>query len=663
LAQPNRLTYCFTVPKEGSIGRPMAGCIHRLDELTINKIAAGEVIENPASVVKELVENALDAEATDICIEILNGGRDLVRVSDNGCGMGQQDALLCLERYATSKTSSVEGLFSLDTMGFRGEALAAIAAISKVTIITSPQGAQGTLLIAEGGAVISCGAAVRDPGTTIEVKALFFNLPVRKQFLRSPNYDAQEIHKIVGTVAMGNPSVRFQLISNCKTILNTPREVGEERLQGRIASVLGKEYVASMIPAFREKQGYVLQSMISWPTSTRPNRTGQYLFINRRAISSSFIAQAVREGYGSALSEGRHPLWVVHLTIPSGCVDVNVHPQKKEVRLRYQDKVRELILDAVRSAIQQPIPPLMLPRISQASHPGSPTSPEPSTACQTFPTSLPFQQVMLDQISREECLAPFVQKPFIKGAMFDASDNRSIRGTGSAPLVPEQQPENAAEPTQLQQTFIQTVHVVAIMPPYLLLNPLNAAAHPALSGVISQPDGLVLVDIFAAQARILFEELMAEPRSGQGRKKETQLLLIPVKLNLHNMEIAFVREQVARLHQWGIELEEGDEGAFAITAVPQLVSDIDPAAFLCNLIHELQETESDSEEYLYSLWERSIVLVAGRLRRRRGYVPSLAEAQALVARLLACALPMRSPDGLATVIQLTQQELSGRFSK
>ena len=324
----------------------MPSKIRVLDEITINKIAAGEVIQNPASVVKELVENTIDAGSTDICVEIKGGGRQLIRVTDNGCGMNQDDALLCLERHATSKIREIDDIHALVTMGFRGEAVPSIASISKFTLLTCHE-TKGTLIIVDGGKIIKCSEAARDPGTTIEVKSLFFNVPVRKKFQRSPTYDANEILKVITIQALGHPEIKFQLISNQQSILLTR---SQEKLGERISSVLGSDYSCQV--DFK-KGDFHIQGYIGLPDNTRHNRTGQFLFINKRAVFSPLINFAIKDGYGTSLPTNRHPVYVLHLTMPGSLVDVNVHPQKREVRLRQEQMLKETIFQAVDQALQQ----------------------------------------------------------------------------------------------------------------------------------------------------------------------------------------------------------------------------------------------------------------------------------------------------------------------
>lgn len=339
----------------------MPSKIRVLSDHTINKIAAGEVIENPASVVKELVENSLDAGSTDICIEIQGGGRQMIRISDNGCGMNSDDALLCLERHATSKLREVEEIHSLSTMGFRGEAIPSIASISKFNLLTCPakEGDTepvGSMVIVDGGKMVSCSPAARSQGTTIEVKSLFFNVPVRKKFLKSPSIDASEILKTVSLIALGHPSIKFQLIIDGKNTLiahSSKDPAFGTQLQERIESVLGTDFTRNATYIEETKDGISLKGVIGQPGYTRHNRTGQYLFINKRGVVSPLVAYAVKDGFGSSIPSGRFPVFVLHLEVSGDLVDVNVHPQKREVRLRQEQTIKELIIKAVRNGIGQ----------------------------------------------------------------------------------------------------------------------------------------------------------------------------------------------------------------------------------------------------------------------------------------------------------------------
>nr|MBA2726763.1 DNA mismatch repair endonuclease MutL [Parachlamydiaceae bacterium] len=339
----------------------MSSKIRVLSDDTINKIAAGEVIENPSSVVKELTENSIDAGATEITIEIREGGRQLIRISDNGCGMNGDDALLCLERHATSKLKAVDDIEALVTMGFRGEAMPSIASISKFTLLTrlsetAIEDQPGTMVIVDGGKIVKCCPVECSKGTTIEVKSIFFNVPVRRKFQKSPSYDAAEICRIVTLLALANPEIKFQLISNQETIISAPafpKDSFQEALNERVQQILGNDFSRGLCPLTGMTGEYTLQGFLGLPASTKHNRTGQYLFINRRAVSSPLVSYAIREGYGTMLSTGRHPIYVLHLTMPGNLLDVNVHPQKREVRLRQEHVLKDLIIRSVSDSLQR----------------------------------------------------------------------------------------------------------------------------------------------------------------------------------------------------------------------------------------------------------------------------------------------------------------------
>lgn len=322
----------------------MASKIRLLDDLTINKIAAGEVIENPASVVKELLENSLDAGSTDIAIEVMNGGRTLIRVIDNGSGMGKDDALLSLERHATSKIKSIEDFNSLNTLGFRGEAIPSIASISKYSCLTS-DGKEATLIKVLGGKLNACDPAVREKGTTTEVKDLFFNVPVRRKFQRSPHFDEQEILRMVSLHAIARPDIKFRLIINQKPHLNT----ASATLFERIGEVFGADYQKELIAI--EKEG--VYGFITKPFYHKSNKAHQHLFLNRRPVQSSFVSFAMKDAFSTHIPQNRYPGYVLFIDSDPSDIDVNVHPQKKEVRLRQESDLKRLLFLAVQEALSK----------------------------------------------------------------------------------------------------------------------------------------------------------------------------------------------------------------------------------------------------------------------------------------------------------------------
>lgn len=351
--------------------------ILRLSESVINQIAAGEVVENPASIVKELIENSLDAGAKRIVVEMVGGGQQLIRVEDDGCGMSPEDALLCLERHATSKIQTVDDLQGLLTMGFRGEALAAISAVSHFELRTSD--GTGTKVSAQGGHVVSVEPCARNRGTTIEIRSLFYNVPARKKFQKSPSANAAQVTRTVEILALAHPEIAF--------ILNG-KEFGPSNQKGRIEEILGEHE--------HEVRGKGLLGFAAAPGKAMATRTGQYVYINKRPIFSPLIAKAVKEAFGTRIGEHAYPRFVLFLEVAPDAVDVNVHPQKREVRFRDEGA----IFRWVQKAVEETFAPQTV-----FSEPVSFTMPSFSLA-ETFP-SLPFklEEKELDLIFPERSLA------------------------------------------------------------------------------------------------------------------------------------------------------------------------------------------------------------------------------------------------------------------
>lgn len=323
----------------------MAQKILRLAEAVINQIAAGEVVENPASIVKELIENSLDAGAKTIAVEIIAGGQQLISVADDGSGMSSEDAVLCLERHATSKIRSVEDLQELDTMGFRGEAMAAISSVSHFELKTS-EGAIGTRVLSEGGVIKTVEPCARNRGTTIEVRSLFYNVPARKKFQKSPNSNAAQVSRIIESIALAHPEVSFSLKMQGKKALETSSQDWKKRIE----EILGHHEHEIQF----EKHNFRVKGFVGSPAKAMGNRVGQHLFINRRPIFSPLISKAVKEGFGTRIGEHAYPPFVLFLEVAPDSVDVNVHPQKKEVRFRDDASMFRLVQEAVQTVFPTP---------------------------------------------------------------------------------------------------------------------------------------------------------------------------------------------------------------------------------------------------------------------------------------------------------------------
>jgi len=332
----------------------MSGIIHKLDSLTIDKIAAGEVVDVPASCVKELVDNALDAGATDILVEIQLGGRELIRVTDNGCGMSREDVERSIERHATSKLRTVEDFDHLHSLGFRGEALAAIAAVSSLRIRSAMRLEEplspATLLEASAGAISAISQTRATAGTMVEVSSLFYNVPARRKFLKSPAQDTKEVSKVLVNLSLARPDVAFRLICDSRPLLAVAAEK-DGRLMERARALLKEPFLGDGIEIVHSGEGIELEALVVSPQHSRSTRSGQHLIVNSRPVYSLPVSNAVRLGFGTCFDEGRHPLFVCALRVDPSLIDVNVHPQKREIRFANQEHVTSFVQEAISKAL------------------------------------------------------------------------------------------------------------------------------------------------------------------------------------------------------------------------------------------------------------------------------------------------------------------------
>lgn len=628
--------------------------IRVLSDQTINKIAAGEVIENPGSVVKELVENSIDAGSTDICVEIQGGGRQLIRISDNGCGMSQDDALLSLERHATSKIREVEDIEELFTMGFRGEAIPSIASISKFTLLTclraeeNQQSNDGTIIQVEGGRILSCGSAARAPGTTIEVKSLFFNVPVRRKFQKSPSYDVQEILKMLGLLALGHPEIQFELISDQKMLLKTigsPKDLPfRDALAKRIECILGKDYAVPLIPFKFERDPYLLEGFIGPPSLHKSNRTGQQLFINQRAVYSPLVGAAVREGYGTMLPTQRFPIFVLHLTLPGSLVDVNVHPQKKEVRLRQEFQLKEMIIQAVQSALrQEQCPPQAYERAEEIDPPSNPFS--HAVEREAPPFWAPYASL----------LSPFPKSSPPTEEKWSFQPSQSCLRASPPPLTRESSTATP-EPTLLSriETPKQIPRILTTLLGYCIVDPFHLNRQLFGSSADKREGGLALIDQRAAYSRIHYEKLVKN-----SSKHESQPLLLPLTLELSDHEASIVREHLEKLNEMGFGLREFSEQTFMIDAYPSFVKQQDLQTCLSLLIQDLVEMQTSRR--LQSQREEQLALAACRASLPTAKRLSHEEAEGLLRQLIDCDLPGQCPLGNPTCIYYAPEELAKWF--
>lgn len=644
----------------------MSSKIRVLSDHTINKIAAGEVIENPASVVKELVENSIDADSTDICVEIKGGGRQLIRITDNGFGMNRDDAVLCLERHATSKLRDVEDIHSLATMGFRGEAIPSIASISKFNLLTNhanPSNEEhhtsGTMVIVDGGRLVSCSPAARSQGTTIEVKSLFFNVPVRKKFLKSPVVDANEILKTVSLIALGHPHIKFQLVSEGKSLLSTSLPDKSlpfnDQLKSRISDVLGKEFVESINFIDTEANQLTLQGGVGLPGYTRHNRSAQYLFINKRAVVSPLVSFAVREGFGTAIPTGRFPAFILHLTLPGNWVDVNVHPQKKEVRLRQEQLIKDLIINGVRNTLRSPFSTREEPAPSPCFfvQPSSPWNPSPSV-CEDVPC--------VWESGKKKSQEPLgTYHPFEYSRDYPQGEQFLPKQTViPTPQTPPDRPQPATLP--FPPAAAPQPKIIATLPGYVVVESHNIHPLIAKGSLLPGQEGLLIVDQKNAHARIIFEKLSL---SAANAPVAQQTLLIPRTIELSPYESRTLHRVLPMLNKMGLHISEFGSNTFVIDAIPRVFGNNDIDRLINDILHDLRSRQESSmdEQAAENEQAKQLAHAASKAAVSSNRKLSLEEANTLLAQLLACNTPYRCPSGKPTFIQFSLDDLAKLFQK
>lgn len=531
------------------------GSIHRLPSTLVNRIAAGEVVERPASAVKELVENALDAGATRIAVSLVEGGRALITVVDDGSGMSAQEMALAVERHCTSKLSDGDDLLDIRTLGFRGEALPSIASVSRFALTSRPKGADSawTLRI-DGGAKSEPVPAAHPPGTRVEVRDLFYAVPARLKFLKEPRSEAAQVADALKRLAMAHPGIAFSLEDEGRTVFSYPAiapslvEDGEDgaRLQ-RLAAVMGRDFAQNSLPIRAEREGFVLTGHVGLPTFNRGTAQHQYLFVNGRPVRDKLLAGAVRGAYQDFLARDRHPLVALFLEAPTGMVDVNVHPAKTEVRFRDAGVVRGLIVGAIRHAL------------IGAGHRASTTVAQAALGAARPVGGLPIGGGWSGSYGGAMPARPSPGLAEAAAAFF-------------APQAPSGQ-AGTAQPSSVED---------------LRTYPLGAArAQVHGTYIVAQTeDGMVIVDQHAAHERLVYER-MKESIALSGVRRQT--LLIP---EIVEMEEDAVRRLVARaddLAELGLVLEGFGHGAVAVRESPALLGDTDIAGLVKDLADELAE--------------------------------------------------------------------------
>jgi len=590
--------------------------IHVLSELVANKIAAGEVVDRPASVLKELIENALDAGAKQIDVEVVAGGRKSIAVSDDGEGMSRDDALLSVERHATSKIRDVEDIEQVSTLGFRGEALAAIAAVSRFSLVTRTRAsAEATEILMSGGKIQEVRETGRAPGTTVRVRHLFFNVPARRKFMRSEQTELTHIRHTFLVYALAHPEVGMTLSVDGRPFYRLNH--GDAQLD-RLRGLFGAESVKALRPVDYKLQNVSIKGHVSLPYLTRNDRAEQFVFVNRRPASAAMLSYALEEGYHGLVQKGRYPMVCLFIDLDPTLVDVNVHPMKKEVRFRQPIAIRDAVIEAVREALAQDAP---------ADAAGATTADAPS-----------------------ETASP-PEEPLIR------IDDLPAMRTFAYPRIPMASTQPPAPSEEASSPAEEGAPVsVADAAPWARCRILGQVG--GLYVVLETDEGLVLMDPHAAHERVLYErymkQVLAQDVKGQG-------LLTSETVELSPRDAQTVRQNQELLRAMGFGISEFGGEAFIVDAVPACLGNASASSIVGEVARSLEKagarggTERWAEEAVAQASCKSAVKARDAL--------SVQEVEQLVIDLARAEMPYTCPHGRPTVVFMSYQELHKKFGR
>jgi DNA mismatch repair protein MutL len=599
--------------------------IRLLPETVASQVAAGEVVERPASVVKELIENSIDAGARKIDIVIRRGGISLVRVIDDGCGMDRDDALLSLERHATSKIRSAADLQAVATLGFRGEALPSIASVSRFRLTTREVGAvAGSEIIVNGGKIDIVRDGGEAPGTQVEVRSLFYNLPARRKFLRSENTESRNIEHQIHLQAISNPHIGFSLLRDGRMLFQLPATV---TVSDRIRDLYGIELLERLVEVNSAPSGKIrVGGFIGQAGLSRQTRAQQLVFVNGRAIESGLLTAAIREGYHTALMKGQYPVTFFFLELDPAAVDVNVHPAKREVRFRDPAAVREAIVHSIQQTLERGRlawqEKFRAPLIAPAAIPAKP-APD---------LKLRFQVAAPEESHRE--------LPHVGPAVAGVATVAGVVDPGRA-IKPDEAPSQAPVRRDGAQQKFQIIGVLSKL--YVLME--NA-------------DGLVLVDQHAAHERILFEELR---RRMEEQGVPTQKLLLPQTFDVPPRDADWIERNISILQRMGIGIESFGPGTFKLDSLPSFLNVSDPTQFMRKVIDDLKNAGNSASAMRLGeeMMAKTVCRHAVKANDPLGYP----EVEKLIRDLLDCDLPYCCPHGRPTMIQISNAELEKKFGR
>ena len=626
-----------------------------------NKIAAGEVVERPASVVKELIENAIDAESTSIRVEIRAGGKRLIRVSDNGVGMEREDALLALERHATSKVSNIEDLENINTFGFRGEALASIASVSQFELLTRTADAvQGTKVTVEGGVFRSVEESGCSPGTHISINNLFHNVPARLKFLKTETTELNHITKQVTWAALAHPEIHFVLSHNGRSILDV--RACDANLE-RARLVYGKEFADNLIEFNEELPDFKLSGMLGKPDFTKPNREYQLFFMNQRPIRSSMIAAALKEGLGATIQKDRHAVALLFMTLEPNSVDVNVHPSKIEVRFRNERTIFSGIVRMIRAVINKE---KFIPKIETSVE----TTPERThTEVRTQNEDVSTENVPSDTTRRTITDRPSPRPTFPSNRTAERIDTppEETRPTGKIESEPTEIESNIDEESKSQPEVTRTV----VQPPQqsipegtvlklLDFENVELKANLFKTYIVAEGDDKIyFIDQHVAAERVMYERFANQLKSDG---IPVQGLLLPVTVEVNPQQIATFKVHGDIFEKLGFELEEFGGNTILIRAMPAPLPTRSAAQTITDILDKLPE-QPHAEVELPKAIDDALITLACRAAVKAGDTLDTKEMINLVKELSEAKLPFNCPHSRPIIIEMGRDELERRFHR
>lgn len=645
--------------------------IQVLDQITIDKIAAGEVIERPSSIVKELVENAIDAKATAVTVEIKEGGISFIRITDNGCGITKEEVPLAFLRHSTSKIRCVEDLSGISSLGFRGEALSSIAAISQVELITKTRECElGTKYVIEGGREKSLDVIGAPDGTTFLIHQIFYNTPARRKFLKTPMTEASHVNELMIRLALSHPEVSIQFINNGQKKLHTS---GNGKLKDVIYHVFGRDIANNLLEVDERIDGIHLTGFIGKPLVSRGNRNYENYYINGRYVKSNIIAKSIEDAYKDFTMQHKYPFTVLHFQMDGQDLDVNVHPTKMELRFSNQQEVYNFVYHALKQALSEKelIPRIELPEAKKSVVEAEPSiertekKPEPQKESVLSKPEVKdeayFMKKMRERVEsyhKQHSQAEVKDRGQIhRGSMQmdrirEAANYARTQEKKEEPIPVPNKVEPQTEPTQLN-FFEEKLLSKKAMKEYTLIGQVFETYW-----LVEFQEQLYIIDQHAAHERVLYEKTL---RGMKDRTYTSQYLSPPIVLNLSMQEAQLLQTHMDLFQGIGFEIEEFGGDSYAIRAVPDNLFSIAKKDLLIEMLDALSEEISSKEapdmiaEKIASMSCKAAVKGNSRL--------SAAEVDTLIGELLELENPYHCPHGRPTIIAMTKRELEKKFKR